>query len=120
MADDSSARLYQAFVSHDPGAAINVVERAKKSGVAQAQLFDQIALSNQGIFEPLRLQAFAVPGLTRNGMTVLWPFRGRWWLDRTLDRSIRRQFVGGNLPEIHELADRTQHGLLFCGHRHGV
>jgi methanogenic corrinoid protein MtbC1 len=42
MADDSSARLYQAFVSHDPGAAISVVERAKKGGVAQAQLFDQL------------------------------------------------------------------------------
>ena len=42
MADDSSARLYQAFVSHDPAGAINVIERAKRSGVAQAQLFDQL------------------------------------------------------------------------------
>ena len=42
MADDSSARLYQAFVSHDPAAAINVVEGVKKSGVAQEQLFDHL------------------------------------------------------------------------------
>jgi methanogenic corrinoid protein MtbC1 len=42
MADDSPARLYQAFVSHDPAAAIGVIERAKRSGVAQAQLFDQL------------------------------------------------------------------------------
>jgi methanogenic corrinoid protein MtbC1 len=42
MADDSSARLYQAFVSHDPAAAIKVVERAKKGGIPQAQLFDQL------------------------------------------------------------------------------
>lgn len=42
MADDSSARLYQAFIAHDPTAAINVIERAKKAGVAQAHLFDQL------------------------------------------------------------------------------
>ena len=42
MADDSSARLYQAFVSHDPAGAIAVIERAKRSGVAQVQLFDQL------------------------------------------------------------------------------
>ncbi len=42
MADDSSARLYQAFINHDPAGAINVIERVKKGGVAQAQLFDQL------------------------------------------------------------------------------
>jgi len=42
MADDSSARLYQAFIGHDPASAITVIERAKQSGVAQAQLFDQV------------------------------------------------------------------------------
>jgi len=42
MPDDSSTRLYQAFVSYDPAAAINVIEQAKKAGVAQDQLFDQI------------------------------------------------------------------------------
>ena len=42
MADDSSARLYQAFVSHDPAGAIAVIERAKQGGVAQVQLFDQL------------------------------------------------------------------------------
>ncbi|NTU72263.1 MAG: hypothetical protein HGB10_10680 [Coriobacteriia bacterium] len=42
MADDAPARLYAAFVSHDAAAAINVIERAKRSGVAQAQLFDRI------------------------------------------------------------------------------
>lgn len=42
MADDSSARLYQAFVSHDSSAAIRVIERAKQRGVAQADLFDTI------------------------------------------------------------------------------
>jgi methanogenic corrinoid protein MtbC1 len=42
MADDSSARLYQAFVNHDPAAAISVIERAKKGGIAQAKLFDQL------------------------------------------------------------------------------
>ena len=41
MADDA-ARLYSAFVSQDPAAAITVVEKAKSAGVAQAQLFDQL------------------------------------------------------------------------------
>ena len=41
MADDSAARLYQAFVSQDPAGAIGVIERSKRAGVAQAQLFDQ-------------------------------------------------------------------------------
>lgn len=42
MADDAAARLYQAFVSQDPAAAISVIERAKRAGTAQAQLFDQL------------------------------------------------------------------------------
>ena len=42
MADDSSARLYQALIAADPTGAINVIERAKRSGVAQAHLFDQL------------------------------------------------------------------------------
>lgn len=42
MADDAAARLYQAFVSQDPAAAISVVEKAKRSGTAQVQLFDQL------------------------------------------------------------------------------
>jgi len=40
--DDTAARLYQAFVSQDPAAAIGVIERAKRAGVAQVQLFDQL------------------------------------------------------------------------------
>lgn len=42
MADDAAARLYQAFVSQDPAQAIGVIERVKRSGVAQAQLLDQL------------------------------------------------------------------------------
>ena len=42
MADDSSARLYQALIAADPTGAINVIERAKRAGVAQAHLFDQL------------------------------------------------------------------------------
>lgn len=42
MADDAAARLYQAFVSQDPAQAITVIEKVKASGVAQAQLFDQL------------------------------------------------------------------------------
>lgn len=42
MADDAAARLYQAFVNQDPAAAITVIEKVKQSGVAQAQLFDQL------------------------------------------------------------------------------
>lgn len=42
MADESAARLYQAFVSEDPASAIAVIERAKAGGVAQAQLFDTL------------------------------------------------------------------------------
>lgn len=42
MADDAAARLYQAFVSQDPAQAISVIEKVKRGGVAQAQLFDQL------------------------------------------------------------------------------
>jgi methanogenic corrinoid protein MtbC1 len=42
MADDSPARLYQAFISADPVGAINVIERAKRNGIAQAALFDKL------------------------------------------------------------------------------
>lgn len=42
MADDAAARLYQAFVSQDPAAAISVIEQVKASGVAQTKLFDQL------------------------------------------------------------------------------
>lgn len=42
MADDAAARLYQAFVSQDPAAAISVIEKVKKGGIAQAHLFDQL------------------------------------------------------------------------------
>lgn len=42
MADDAAARLYQSFVSQDAAQAIAVIEKVKKSGVPQAQLFDQL------------------------------------------------------------------------------
>ena len=42
MSDDATARLFQAFVNQDPTVAISVIERAKQSGVAQVQLFDQV------------------------------------------------------------------------------
>lgn len=42
MPDDNAARLYQAFVSQDPAGAIGVVERTKRAGIEQAQLFDQL------------------------------------------------------------------------------
>ena len=42
MAEDTAAKLYQAFVSEDPSSAISVIEKVKASGVAQADLFDQL------------------------------------------------------------------------------
>jgi methanogenic corrinoid protein MtbC1 len=42
MAGDYSAQLFRAFVDRDPSGAIDVIARAKKSGVPQDQLFDQI------------------------------------------------------------------------------
>jgi trimethylamine corrinoid protein len=42
MSDDTPVRLYQAFVSQDPAAAIKVIESVRSSGVPQAQLFDAL------------------------------------------------------------------------------
>jgi len=42
VAAEEAAQLYQAFVDQDPAAAIQVVERVRSSGVAQAQLFDAL------------------------------------------------------------------------------
>lgn len=42
MPDDAAAQLYQVFVNQDPAGAIGIIERAKRSGVAQAQLFDRV------------------------------------------------------------------------------
>lgn len=42
VAATDAADLYQAFVDQDPAAAIQVVERARTSGIAQDQLFDAL------------------------------------------------------------------------------
>jgi 5-methyltetrahydrofolate--homocysteine methyltransferase len=42
MADGAASRLFQAFVSQDPAQAISVIQAVKRSGVPQAQLFDQL------------------------------------------------------------------------------
>lgn len=42
MSDGAAARLYQAFVAQDASQAISVIESVKRSGVPQAQLFDQL------------------------------------------------------------------------------
>jgi trimethylamine corrinoid protein len=42
MADDAAARLYQAFVSHDPAQAIAIIQKAKAAGTEQTQLFDRL------------------------------------------------------------------------------
>ena len=42
MADDAAARLYQAFVSQDPAAAISVIEEVRAAGVDQGALFDSL------------------------------------------------------------------------------
>jgi methanogenic corrinoid protein MtbC1 len=42
MTDDYSSRLFRAFVYHDPSRAIDVIAAAKRAGIAQDQLFDQI------------------------------------------------------------------------------
>ncbi len=42
MAEDGATKLYRAFVDEDPTAAISVIEKAKASGVAQSDLFDQV------------------------------------------------------------------------------
>jgi len=40
--DDEASRLFQAFVAQDPASAIQVVERVRSGGVAQADLFDTL------------------------------------------------------------------------------
>ncbi|MCE5202800.1 MAG: cobalamin-dependent protein [Actinomycetia bacterium] len=42
MPDDEASRLFQAFVAQDPASAIQVVERVRSGGVAQADLFDTL------------------------------------------------------------------------------
>ena len=42
MSADEAASLYQAFVDQDPASAIQVVERARASGIAQDSLFDTL------------------------------------------------------------------------------
>jgi methanogenic corrinoid protein MtbC1 len=42
MADDSAARLYQAFVSQDASGAIAVIEKVRAGGVGQDDLFDSL------------------------------------------------------------------------------
>ncbi len=42
MGDDSAARLYQAFVSQDPAAAIAVIEGVRDSSSDKAKLFDSL------------------------------------------------------------------------------
>jgi methylmalonyl-CoA mutase cobalamin-binding domain/chain len=42
VAADEAASLYQAFVDQDPASAIQVVERARASGIAQDALFDTL------------------------------------------------------------------------------
>ena len=49
VAQSDAADLYQAFVDQDPAAAIQVVERARTSGVAQDQLFDALYAPAMGL-----------------------------------------------------------------------
>lgn len=49
MAAEEAANLYQAFVDQDPAAAIQVVERARTSGIAQDALFDALYAPAMGI-----------------------------------------------------------------------
>ncbi len=49
MAAEEAAHLYQAFVDQDPAAAIQVVERARASGVAQDSLFDVLYAPAMGL-----------------------------------------------------------------------
>lgn len=44
VASDDVALLYEAFVSQDPAAAIQVVERVRSSGLPQQQLFDALCV----------------------------------------------------------------------------
>ena len=49
VAASDAADLYQAFVDQDPAAAIQVVEHARASGVAQEQLFDVLYAPAMGL-----------------------------------------------------------------------
>lgn len=49
MSAEAAASLYQAFVDQDPAAAIQVVERARTSGIAQDKLFDAIYAPAMGL-----------------------------------------------------------------------
>ena len=49
MAADAAAQLYQAFVDQDPAEAIQVVERARASGIAQDALFDTLYAPAMGM-----------------------------------------------------------------------
>lgn len=42
MAEDAAARLFQAFVNQDPAAAISVIEKVRKAGIAQESMFDSL------------------------------------------------------------------------------
>jgi 5-methyltetrahydrofolate--homocysteine methyltransferase len=42
VSNEEATCLYQAFVGQDPASAIQVIERARSSGVPQAQLFDTL------------------------------------------------------------------------------
>lgn len=49
MSAEDAAALYKAFVDQDPASAIQVVERARASGVAQDQLFDSLYAPAMGL-----------------------------------------------------------------------
>ncbi len=42
MAEDAALRLFQAFVKQDPAAAISVIEKVRKAGIAQESMFDSL------------------------------------------------------------------------------
>lgn len=49
VAAEEAAHLYQAFVDQDPAAAIQVVERARTSGIVQDSLFDELYAPAMGL-----------------------------------------------------------------------
>lgn len=114
MSADEAASLYQAFVHQDPASAIQVVERARASGIAQDQLFDALyapamgllggAWANGEIDEITFTQAsvvaeqvgsFVMPPVARHdtGVTVVI---GTMHRDR---HSIGRTIIGATLKE---------------------
>ncbi|PKQ29256.1 MAG: hypothetical protein CVT60_06315 [Actinobacteria bacterium HGW-Actinobacteria-10] len=121
MADDGVAKLYEAFVNQDPAAAINVIERVKKSGLEQSQLFDSLfapamsllggAWANGGIDEYTFTQAsviaeqitsFVTPPATAQdtGVTVL---AGCMHRDH---HAIDKNIIGATLKEAgHRVID---------------